>query len=232
VTPFELAALLLITAWLAAVAIWFHRSTPVLLGGLIGTGALTLVAMLLQGVSLPDLGLDPPRSWLATVALALAWAAIMYAYSPVADRLASRWFAKPPTLGAFRAIQESKAKLILGIVVAWALGGILEELVFRGVLLNAAERGLAGWMPEAAAALVAIGLAAVGAGVIHLYQGSRAAAIITQLSVLFGLLFVVSGHNLWAVILCHGVYDTIAFIRFAMKKSKYSNLDGDAEAAS
>jgi hypothetical protein len=26
--------------------------------------------------------------------------------------------------------------------------------------------------------------------------------------------------------LCHGFYDTIAFIRFAMKKSKYSDLDG------
>ena len=49
----------------------------------------------------------------------------------------------------------------------------------------------------------------------HLYQGPRATVIVTQLSVMFGVLFVVSGYNLWAVILCHGMYDTVAFIRFA-----------------
>jgi membrane protease YdiL (CAAX protease family) len=71
------------------------------------------------------------------------------------------------------------------------------------------------------ATLIAVCAAAWGAGLIHLYQGLRAAIIITQLSV-FGCLFIVSGHNLWAVILCHGLYDTIAFVRFAKNKSKYS----------
>jgi hypothetical protein len=42
--------------------------------------------------------------------------------------------------------------------------------------------------------------------------------------VLFGVLFVVSGYNLLAVMLCHGMYDTIAFIMFANKKSKYSDI--------
>jgi len=48
---------------------------------------------------------------------------------------------------------------------------------------------------------------------------------------MFGVLFVISGYNLWAVMLCHGLYDTVAFIRFATKKSKYSNLEGDAPSA-
>ena len=55
--------------------------------------------------------------------------------------------------------------------------------------------------------------------------GPRAVAIITQLSVLFGILFVISGNDLWPVIFCHGLYDTIAFVRFANKQSKYSNLE-------
>jgi hypothetical protein len=46
--------------------------------------------------------------------------------------------------------------------------------------------------------------------------------IITQLSSLFGLLMVVSGYNLWAVIIGHCLYDTVAFIRFANGKSRYS----------
>jgi hypothetical protein len=52
--------------------------------------------------------------------------------------------------------------------------------------------------------------------------------IIAQLSVLFGVLFVASGYDLWAAVLCHGLYDTIAFARFASGKSHYAKLRGSA----
>jgi membrane protease YdiL (CAAX protease family) len=143
----------------------------------------------------------------------------------VADRLASRWFHKPPTLGTFRAIQESTVKLIAGIVVAWLLGGFLEELVFRGIVLKSVASLMGAWLAAPIAIAVAVCIAALGAGLVHLYQGPRATVIVTQLSILFGILFVVSGYNLLAVILCHGMYDTVAFIRFATGKSQYSNLD-------
>jgi len=156
----------------------------------------------------------------------------MLAYSPLADWLATRWIDKPPTLESFRGIQQSRAKLIAGIVVAWMLGGILEELVFRGIVLKSVESLLSGWLIEPIATAIAVCTAALGAGVIHFYQGPRAMVIITQLSVLFGVLFVVTGYNLWAVMLCHGLYDTIAFIRFAGGKPKYSNLDRDQALSS
>jgi membrane protease YdiL (CAAX protease family) len=127
-------------------------------------------------------------------------------------------------LESFRAIQESRAKLVAGIVVAWVLGGVLEELIFRGIVLKSVAAYLAAWLPEPLAVGIAVGSGAAGAGLIHVYQGPRAVVIITQLSVLFGVLFVLSGYNLWAVMLCHGLYDTIAFIRFASKKGKYANL--------
>ena len=148
----------------------------------------------------------------------------MLSYSPLADRLATRLVAKPPTLGAFRALQQSRVKLLLGIVVAWILGGFLEEVIFRGIILQWIRELMAAWVAMPLATAVAVTAAALGAGVLHLYQGLRAAIIITQLSVLFGVLFVISDYNLWAVILCHGLYDTIAFIRFANKKSSYSEL--------
>jgi membrane protease YdiL (CAAX protease family) len=109
-------------------------------------------------------------------------------------------------------------------VVAWLLGGFLEELVFRGVVLRAVELGLAPLASHWIATSAAVVVAAVGAAIVHWYQGPRATVIIMQLSVLFGVLFVVSGHNLWAAILCHGSYDTIAFVRFASGKSRYAKL--------
>jgi membrane protease YdiL (CAAX protease family) len=152
------------------------------------------------------------------------WLPLMLAYSPVADRIASRWFATPPTLGTFRALQQSRVKLVLGIVVAWVLGGFLEEVLLRGIVLQPVEWLVAQRLPAVIAAGTGICVAATVAFVLHLYQGRRAAFIVAQLSVLLGLLFVASGHNLWTVILCHGLYDTVAFIRFGLKKSKYARL--------
>ena len=54
--------------------------------------------------------------------------------------------------------------------------------------------------------------------------GSDAAAIYHALSPeAFGL----GAPDSWLSMLCHGPYDTIAFIRFANRKSKYSNLADD-----
>ena len=178
-------------------------------------------SLLLTGAWLAIVAVRYRRS---TIAFALFWLSLMLAYSPLADRIASRLIAKPPTLKTFRAIQQSKTKLVAGIVAAWALGGVLEELVFRGIVLRSIAAILTGWVVGPIAAGAAVLAAAIGAGIIHLYQGNRAALIIIQLSVLFGALFVFSGYNLWTVILCHGLYDTVAFIRFASGKSKYSDL--------
>ena len=175
-------------------------------------------------VSSSELGLSGVEPWTATITFALARLGLVWAYSPLADRIATRLVRTPPRLDAFRILQRSRIMLILGIVVAWILGGFLEELTFRAILLRSVEIGMSALLPAAVAAGIAVVVAAAGAGAIHLYQGLRAAVIVTQLSMLFGLLFVPSGHDLWAVILCHGWYDTIAFVRFANKTSKYSRF--------
>ncbi len=173
-----------------------------------------------------------PGSWPATIGLAVAWLVLMLAYSPWADRIATRWVDQKPALHAFRALQQSRSRLLAGLLVAWALGGFLEELVLRGIILPLVAALMSLWLVRPIAVGIAVGAAAALAGFVHLYQGPRAALIITQLSVLFGVLYVISGYNLWAVIVCHGLYDTIAFIRFATKRSKYSNLSGDALSGS
>jgi membrane protease YdiL (CAAX protease family) len=107
--------------------------------------------------------------------------------------------------------------------MAWLLGAFLEEAVLRGIVLQTIQATLRGSALSPMASEIAIFGAAILAGSIHLYQGPRGAIIILQLSILFGVLFVISGNNIWSVILCHGLYDTIAFIRFASRKSRYSS---------
>jgi uncharacterized protein len=202
-----------------------------LTGGMFVVSLSAMLALLENATSLRLLGLTASMPWLTTIALALGWLVLMLAYSPLADLIATRLVAAPPNLRTFRPIQQSTATLVMGIIVAWILGGFLEELIFRGIALQSIEALMMPLLPMPLAAAIAIVVAAVGAGIIHLYQRLRAAIIITQLSMLFGLLFVISGHNLWTVIICHGLYDTIAFIRFATGKSRYSKLEAEAPAS-
>ncbi len=168
------------------------------------------------------LGLRTPGSWVSTVAAAVAWTLLLLAYSPVADRLARRYLPARPNLRAFRAIQQSRVKLAAGIVVAWVLGGFLEELAARGVVQQSVQTWLVPVLPRAVAVTVAVLVAAAGAALVHLYQGLRATLIVLQLSTLLGVLMIVGGHNLWTVIICHGLYDTVAFVRFASGKSRFA----------
>jgi membrane protease YdiL (CAAX protease family) len=170
-TTFQSTALLLTAIWLGMVGIRFRRSTGTLIGGLFVIGLYTAVALARRTVSLDELGLGNPARPVITIGLVLVWSTLMLAYSPLADRLASRWFAKPPTLQSFGAIQQSIVKLVAGILVAWVLGGVLEELVFRGIVLRSIELWLAAWSGVPIAAALAVWVAALGAGLIHFYQG-------------------------------------------------------------
>jgi len=221
-TAFRIIAAVFVLAWLAVVGVRFRHSKPVLVGGLAIVGAAAGAAMLAGAVKPDAFGLGRPDSWLLTVVVAVAWALVMLAYSPLADALARRRFPDPPDLSAFDALRRSRTMLVVGIMVAWVLGGFLEELTFRGVLLPAIDAWLSPVLPRWAAAAAAILAAAAGAAVIHLYQGRRAVLVIGQLSVLFGILMVLSDNNLWSVMICHGLYDTVAFIQYANGTSRYS----------
>lgn len=176
-------------------------------------------------VSSSDLGLSGVEPWTATIAFALAWRGLVWACSPLADRIATYLVREPPTLDAFRILQRSRIMLILGIVVAWILGGFLEELTFRAILLRSVESAMSALLPAAVAAGIAGGGRCGRCGRHPPLSRSAGRNYRDQLSMLFGLLFVLSGHDLWAVILCPGLDDTIAFIRFANKTSKYSRFE-------
>jgi membrane protease YdiL (CAAX protease family) len=219
---FQWIALGLTVAWLIIVLALFRKSVLALFAGLIVIGLFVFAALALNRISFAEIGLGIPGSWLLTAGYALLGALLIIAYGPFADRLAAFSASEPPTLDAFRPIQQSPAKLVAGILTAWIFGGVLEELIARGIILRTVELELNTWLAGPVAAGIAILIAGIGAGVMHQYQGKRAVIIIAQISVLFGILYVATGHNLWVVMLCHGLYDTVAFVRFAQKRLRYS----------
>jgi len=145
-TTFRSAALLITAIWAILVIVRFQRSSTVLVGGLFAIAIYTFVSFLYGKVTADELGLGMPESRLSSFGFAIAGLLVLLVYSPLADRLATRFIEEPPTLDAFDAIQESKGKLVTGIIAAWVLGGMLEELIVRGIVLLSVEAMLSVWI--------------------------------------------------------------------------------------
>ncbi len=102
----------------------------------------------------------------------------------------------------------------LGEYLFWALpvtlgtAAIGEELLFRGFVLGSIETVLGG--PRRSATGSAVILQAVIFGALHLYQGPGGAATAATIGLVLGLVWLLTGRNLWAGIAIHGLLDLSA----------------------
>ena len=93
------------------------------------------------------------------------------------------------------------------ILVVWDSAAVGEELFARGFLLNRLERAFAG---VRGAWLFAAIVQALVFGSLHFYQGPVGVASSAMIGFLMAMLFLVTGRNLWAPILAHGLIDSYA----------------------
>jgi membrane protease YdiL (CAAX protease family) len=95
-----------------------------------------------------------------------------------------------------------------------------EEMLFRGVMLNALRStSMRAGSPRLAWA-VTVTITGVLFGVAHSYQDVAGMVLTGAVGVGYGAVYLLSRRNLWAAVLTHGIYDTIGFTLV------YLNLDG------
>ena len=160
----------------------------------------------LRGENLADIGLKHPKSWRQTFLIGIAYAAVVFAAIYFSEKAGFR-----RDLSRFNAVQGNLELTIYGVCYAFIGAGLYEEFMFRGFLMQGlamcfgASRG--GWI----AACVIQGALFGGA---HAYQNPLGMAITGTLGVLMGVIVLVSGRNLWPVIIGHGLYDASRFVLF------------------
>jgi membrane protease YdiL (CAAX protease family) len=198
---FELALALLIMAGGLFDVIPFS-STPVLL--LFGW-----LMLWLRGTGWRDVGLKRPARWSYTLLLG-AGIGIAYQYLSLyaIEPLLARLTGALPDVSQFAPLVGNKFFLLISIVISWTLAAFAEEMVFRGYLMNRVA-DLAGG--TRAAWLVALVLTSALFGLVHLYQGASGMLITGLSGLLFGVLYLATGRNLWMAIIAHGVNDTLGF---------------------
>jgi CAAX protease family protein len=154
-------------------------------------------------------GLTRPNSWWKTTALAAGAAAVLQLGSElVVGPLASRVWPEPQHVSH---VLDSTAlgwrPALTNLLIIWSFAAFGEELSYRGYLLT---RAASIFGRSNAAYLFGMVLVAVLFGFGHYYKGPAGVLDSTYSGLVLGGAFLLSGRNLWAAILAHGISDTFA----------------------
>ena len=127
-----------------------------------------------------------------------------FAVEPILARLTS---GQLPDMSGFRSIVGNEAQLAYWMALSWSLAAFVEEIAYCGwVLTRCAEIGRfskGAWVGGASSALF---------GAVHAYQGLSGVFATGLTGPVFAGVYLVTGRNLWATIVSHGVLDTTGFI--------------------
>jgi membrane protease YdiL (CAAX protease family) len=93
--------------------------------------------------------------------------------------------------------------LTIGIVV----GGLMEECLFRGFLIDRVAALLG---KNALAIAAAVVVQALLFASMHLYQGTFGALYALTFALVHGVFYVLAGRNLWPLVVVHGLWNSVA----------------------
>jgi CAAX protease family protein len=125
------------------------------------------------------------------------------------DPLIARFTGRLPDVSQFAPLVGSVNYLLLSLLVSWTLAAFGEELVYRGYLMNR----IAGLVnPTQAGWAVSLLVSSILFGAVHSYQGASGVIATGLCGFLFGMIYLVSGRNLWLSIIAHGTLDSVGFV--------------------
>jgi len=169
-----------------------------------------LLSMRLRNGGWTAMGLKRPASWVRTLQIALAAAALRIVLGEcVIEPLTARFWPPLAAPAGAEAITGNVRMALLGLLIVWTFAAFGEEIAYRGYLLTpAAELG----KNSVAAYWVGIVAVSVLFGYGHYYKGPAGILDSGVAGLILGAAYMLSGRNLWASILAHGFIDTIGLV--------------------
>lgn len=211
----QLAVMSVLSLWLAtsispvAAAKGDFLIKVLFLGRMVVLIAAATFLLRVSGRRWADVGLrkvKPLRLLLALLAGLAATLAITFGVNAVATKLgvqgspADDWFLS--LRGNF------KLYLFFLIPVTWGSAAFGEEMLFRGFFIDAFQR-LFGFCGPIGTTVVVVAQA-VAFGLLHIYLGPGGASAAGAIGLVLGFVWWMSGRNLWAGIVAHGIIDSVS----------------------
>ena len=120
-----------------------------------------------------------------------------------------------PDVSLFALLQGNVRYLLGSLLAAWTLAAVGEEFVFRGYLLTRIARAFGG---TRRAWIGALGITSALFGLGHVYQGTSGVISAGLSGLVFGVLYLATGRNLWVPMIAHGAVDTVGFVLLFLGK--------------
>lgn len=128
----------------------------------------------------------------------------------MASKLADVFFEKLPREN----VRFGNLKGNVGLTVSWialgiAAGGFGEEIVYRSFFVNAIEK----LVNRKYGVVGAIFLPALFWAFRHYYfSGGHGSIVVFCVGLLFGIIYIINGRNIWPLIVVHALIDTTSFV--------------------
>lgn len=169
---------------------------------------IALVSFRLREGSWRAMGLGRPVSWRRTLLIASAAALLRIALgAAVIEPLTAHFWPAAKAPAEMNQITGHAWVALRWLLLIWTFAAFGEEIGYRAYLLNraadvAGRTKLAYWAAVAAVAVL------FGYG--HYYKGPAGMIDSGMAGLILGAAYVLSGRNLWACILAHGLIDTVS----------------------
>ena len=156
------------------------------------------------------IGLGWPSSWRRTLLWALAAAATRILLGQfVVDPLTAHFWPVANAPSGFNQITGHWLVALRWLLIVWTFAAFGEEISYRGYLVTrAADVG----GRSKAAYWVAVLMVSVLFGYGHYYKGPAGMVDSGMAGLVLGAAYLLSGRNLWACILGHGLIDTVGVV--------------------
>ena len=185
--------------------------------GILGVLLIIGLALWLRGEGLATLGFAPPESWGQTVLLGLVLGiGIQLLGVLLIEPLSEKITGARHDHSIVENVRGNWKAFLQWLVLVWVFVPVLEEGIYRGFLMTEMAR-VAG--TGGLASIVNVLFSSLVFGLSHGYQGRAGIVSTSVVGVLLGVIFVLSGFNLWLAIFTHGFIDTVGIALIA--------LDGD-----
>ena len=177
--------------------------------GVFGMLAVVTVLHLRRHEPWGAIGWARPRSWWKTIALAapltigvmmIVFAAQLYVISPLVQGQAA-------DISRFDELRGNLPRLLFSLSSVWVTAGFIEEVVYRGFLMNRLASIMGGSKGAWAGSLV---LSSAIFGSIHLYQGLPGVLLTGLMGLLLGGIYLLAGRKIWLGVFVHGLVNTIS----------------------
>jgi len=165
-----------------------------------------------HGTGWREIGMARPKSWLRTILLGFGTAAaalvMILVLTTIATNLPGTEIAEAD-MSRFNPLEGNLPLLITSVVLAWTAVAFGEEMLYRAFLIN--QLGIL-FQSQRLRWTLSLIFSSIFFGLVHFYQGPLGIVLTGLTGLIFGLIYLKSNHNLWAVIIAHGLMNTFTFV--------------------